>query len=470
MMGLSHEEYSCHWGFVVLAGKFCHWAIMTGLLKSFSIFIPHLVELMGTSYAVIGLVCSVADSLGCLAAPLGAFILKRVTARNLGVFGALLCSSGMIGAAFCTRVLPLGVCMATLGLGNVFLVITITTNLHQHFPAKFDVINTISLIGSPTGAFITPVITENLLEIYGLAGTILILGGLSFNLVVCALVLRPPRRKRRWKGENDIEYMRVQKPDTDADKSEAVEDGVNSVPDMSSKSNTDDIKTKQRTTSWIDYIFDITNLSVLRRTPSFVLLLLPNLLMMVVWMGWTLFLVPHAESLGISQSKAAYLAMLGGFGGITGLICTSIFLVFYPQVALKLPAATSLIGAFVFFLDLASSHYVFQAIHAFLIGVLIYHTSVYISVGVKYALPDEDFTMGLGLAVFFYAIGTITGGMGSGLIYDLTQDYKLVFVAFGLAEILISIFYIGFVVVQSCQRKKREALSLNGSKHSECKL
>ncbi|XP_063968663.1 monocarboxylate transporter 2-like [Lytechinus pictus] len=444
---------------------------MTGLLKSFSIFIPHLVELMGTSYAVIGLVCSVADSLGCLAAPLGAFILKRVTARKLGVFGALLCSSGTIGAAFCTRVLPLGVCMATLGLGNVFLVITITTNLHQHFLAKFDVINTISLIGSPTGAFITPVITENLLEIYGLAGTILILGGLSLNLVVCALVLRPPRRKKRWKkGENDIEYMRVQKRYNDANKREAVEDGVNSVHDMSSKSNTDDIKTKQRTTSWIDYIFDITNLSVLRRTPSFVLLLLPNLLMMVVWMGWTLFLVPHAESLGISQSRAAYLAMLGGIGGITGLVCTSIFLVFYPQVGLKLPAATSLIGAFVFFLDLASSHYVFQAIHAFLIGVLIYHTSVYISVGVKYALPNEDFTMGFGLALFFYAIGTITGGMGSGLIYDLTQDYKLVFVAFGLAEVLISLCYIGFVVVQSCQRKKKEDLTLNGSKHLEYKL
>lgn len=131
-------------------------------------------------------------------------------------------------------------------------------------------------------------------------------------------------------------------------------------------------------------------------------------------MGWTLFLVPHAESLGISQAQAAYLAMLGGIGGITGLVCTSVFLMFYPRVGVRLPAVTSLIGSIVFFLDLASSQYVFQAIHAFLVGFLVNHTSVYVVLGVKYALPDEDFAMGLGLAIFAYAVGNIVGGMGSG--------------------------------------------------------
>ena len=47
-----------------------------------------------------------------------------------------------------------------------------------------------------------------------------------------------------------------------------------------------------------------------------------------------------------------------------------------------------------------------------------------------------------------------------GLIYDLTQDYKLVFVALGVAEVLISLSYISFVIAQNYQRKKKEALTL----------
>ncbi|XP_030829287.1 monocarboxylate transporter 2-like [Strongylocentrotus purpuratus] len=460
-MGLSHEEYSLHWGFVVLAAKFCHWAIMTGLLKSFSIFIPHLVKLMGTSYAIIGLVCCMADSLGCLAAPVASFISNRISPRLLGAVGAILCSGGVIGASFCTSIIHFGICMVAIGVGNVFLVFTLTTNLHEHFPVKFDVINTISLVGSPCGAFITPVITENLLEIYGLSGTILILGGFSLNFMISALVLRPPRsrRRRKKKSDQEIEYIPVQKLDRDTDRGEAV-DEANDLRETSTQSDTGDIQIKPKTTSLITHILDITNLSVLRRVPIFALLLFPNFLMMIVWMGWTLFLVPHAESLGISQAQAAYLAMLGGIGGITGLICTSVFLMFYPRVGLRLPAVTSLIGSIVFFLDLASSQYVFQAIHAFLVGFLVYHTSVYIVVGVKYALPDEDFAMGLGLALFAYAVGNIVGGMGSGLIYDLTQDYKLVFVALGVAEVLISFTYICFVIAQNYQRKKKEALAM----------
>ena len=236
------------------------------------------------------------------------------------------------------------------GLGNVFLLITLTTNLHEHFPVKFDVINTISLVGSPTGAFITPVITENLLQIYGLSGTILILGGFSLHFMISALVLRPPRgrRRRKKKSDQEIEYnIPVQKLDRDTDRGEAV-DEANDLRETSTQSDIRDIQIKPKTTSLITHILDITNLSVLRRAPIFALLLFPNFLLMIVWMGWTLFLVPHAESLGISQAQAAYLAMLGGIGGITGLVCTSVFLMFYPRVGVRLPAVTSLIGSVVF--------------------------------------------------------------------------------------------------------------------------
>lgn len=64
--------------------------------------------------------------------------------------------------------------------------------VNDFFPDGFVLINTISMYGHTAGTMLLPLVTEQSLEAYGYEGTFLILGGITLNLIVCAVAIREP--------------------------------------------------------------------------------------------------------------------------------------------------------------------------------------------------------------------------------------------------------------------------------------
>ncbi|XP_072174306.1 monocarboxylate transporter 2-like [Diadema setosum] len=371
-----------------------------------------------------------------LTAPFVSYLVKRTSPRKAAFLGAISCSVGLVSAAFSKSEMALGFSMAFLGVGNNVLVICTTLGINEHFSIRFGMINTLSLLGSPVGAFLLPVVSEKLFEYYGLWGTIFILASLYMNTFVCAGTLRPLTKSSAPEKRADFKQLPTSESNHGEVQNYPAEDvGYNGVPPDGDRRHNFVACT---------YLCQATNLSVFHRSPLFSLFIISNFFLLAVWVGWTLFLVPHAEYLGMSQSNGSYLAMIGGMGGFFGLAISSLMLFFKPNIGVDAGAVSSVICSVVFFLDYIDSSFPFQAVHAFIIGFILYSQSALVVVSVKYAVPPEDFNMGLGLSFVAYGAGSLTGSFVTGLLFDVTSDYRLAFVVFGIAELLMFFCYLTY--------------------------
>ncbi|XP_071497941.1 monocarboxylate transporter 2-like [Diadema antillarum] len=371
--------------------------------------------------------------------PFLSYLIKRTSPRKAAFLGAISCSVGLVSAAFSKSEIALGFSMAFLGIGNNILIICTILGINEHFPVRFGVINTLAIMGSPVGAFLLPVVSEKLFEYYGLWGTIFILGSLYMNTFVCAATLRPLTKSSAPEKCADFKQLPTSESNHGEVKNYPVEDvGYNGVSPK---------RDRRRNFLACTYLCQATNLSVLHRSPLFSLFIISNFFLMAVWAGWTLFLVPHAEYLGMSQTNGSYLAMIGGIGGFFGLAISSSVLFFKPNSGVDAAAVSGVVGSVVFFLDYIDSSFSFQAVHAFIIGFILYSQCALIVVGVKYAVPPEDFNMGLGLTLVANGAGTLTGSFVTGLLFDVTSDYRLAFVVFGIAELLMFFCYFTYALL-----------------------
>ncbi|XP_071508560.1 monocarboxylate transporter 12-like [Diadema antillarum] len=373
--------------------------------------------------------------------PFLSYLVKRTSPRKAAFLGAISCSVGLVSASFSKSAVALGFSMSFLGIGNNILIICTILGINEHFPVRFGVINTLAIMGSPVGAFLLPVVSEKLFEYYGLWGTIFILASLYMNTFACAATLRPLTKSSAPEKLVDFKQLPTSESNHREVQNCPTEDiGYNGVPPK---------KDRRRNflARYSTYLCQATNLSVLHRSPLFSLFVISNFFLMAVWAGWTLFLVPHAEYLGISQSNGSYLAMIGGIGGFFGLAISSSLLYFKPNSGVDAAAVSGLVGSVVFFFDYIDSSFPFQAMHAFIIGFILYSQCALIVVGVKYAVPPEDFNMGLGLTLVAYGAGTLTGSFVTGLLFDVTSDYRLAFVVFGIAELLMFFCYFTYALL-----------------------
>jgi MFS family permease len=83
-----------------------------------------------------------------------------------------------------------------------------------HFKKRRSLANGISLSGSGVGSFILPILIRWMLKEYGLSGCLLLLGGLMFNVCVCALLYRPLNSYSKKKHPDKVYPKDIKEKDT----------------------------------------------------------------------------------------------------------------------------------------------------------------------------------------------------------------------------------------------------------------
>ncbi|XP_041477812.1 uncharacterized protein LOC121425711 [Lytechinus variegatus] len=346
--------------------------------------------------------------------------------------------------------------------------------------------NTLSLYGLTAGAAFIPFIVERSQEAYGYHGSFLIIAGIGFHVMVCAAVIRKPIMKKIKSHCPEAKTMGLARTDSEMTSklirpknNSALESRGKDIPSQEHQSTStgsdqsaiwlDDVAaavttehlpliteedndepagvsagtSKGNAEPW--YKFCCRGLTfhdwlVLFNMPSFYIF-------SYALYGWLLFLVPHAESLGITSSHAVFLSSLAGIGGILGrtvfiiLISKNVdpFLIYIP---------IGIVCTLTFLLDFTGSGYTVRAGLAFVQGICFFtEDTMPFAVVKKIALDPDKFRRFTAMVHLFLGLGATSAGYMTGFLFDITQSYTKVFMFIGVLHFVSMVILITTVIL-----------------------
>ncbi|XP_041484027.1 uncharacterized protein LOC121430724 [Lytechinus variegatus] len=469
------------WGYAILLSKFVI-NMWCGIPKSFGVILPEMVDRFSANYATLGFICSIPGTITLFLGPFTSLLLERVDHRVAAMSGAVIIAVCLISCGFTYNLTVFGVLLGLTGVRS-FVYLPITLQLNKYFKENFVLANTLASFGITTGIMFLPIITERSLEAYGYQGVFLILGGIMLHLVAAAAVIRKPiyntrdhvteqassdkdaskvcchelcdgeecslkiegsQQDKRTTGESRKDATEIDEQegllsygDGDIHRNEQQHSGSN--PDMPeeqhSRLTTDDHQDHGDGSHETFCSLLISRCKPFLANEALFLICIPSYLFNVyAFDAWVLFLVPHAEDLGISSSRAVFLSSIGGVGGLIGRLIVVVLLVRKIDM-IKIYIVVGFITSLTFFLDFTDESFLVRSVWAFIQGVCFFIQDTSGATYLKFVLRDEsNFGFGLGLILLAHGFGSISSGIFTGTLLDFTQSYTKVFMITGISS------------------------------------
>ncbi|XP_041840997.1 monocarboxylate transporter 13 [Melanotaenia boesemani] len=384
------------WGWVLVAAMFISTSLVFGLMRSLGIFFVEFIQYFEESAQAISWISSTGLAAQQFFSPLGAALCNAYNARLVVMTGGFLAALGLILASQATCLVHLYLTMGVvsgLGWGLVFtpMVATVMANFTRRRALALGL--GFSSIGLSSFAF-NPLF-QLLVETYAWRGALLILGGLSLNIVPCGALIRPKRR-----------------PEAPA------------KVDSQSRSSCADIL--QRVSSYLE-------LSLLLERPYLTYTLAVTLFNVGYFVPY-FHLVAHSRQSGFSEYQAAFVMSAAGATDILGRIVSGWFSDLGHFRLIHLVGLwTSLAGVFIMLLPVSSLTGSYAALmfisllYGFCSGAL---TSLVFAV-VPMIVGVERVMGGLGLLQLIESGAGLLGAPLSGLLKDITGNYVASFMVAG---------------------------------------
>uniref|UniRef100_A0A146KNZ0 Monocarboxylate transporter 12 n=1 Tax=Lygus hesperus TaxID=30085 RepID=A0A146KNZ0_LYGHE len=180
------------WGWLVLGGTLLINMLIPGTIKSFGVLFVEFKEVFHSTDAEAAWIPALCYFLYCSLGPLTAWLSMKTSYRAVTIAGGLSAAFGYIISCFATSIPYLYVSFGVLvGLGaglsfppGIYLVTS-------YFVKYRGLANGLAISGSAIGSIIFPPFINFLLQYYGYRGAVLILGGMTFNVIVAALLYDP---------------------------------------------------------------------------------------------------------------------------------------------------------------------------------------------------------------------------------------------------------------------------------------
>jgi len=193
------------WGWVVVAVSFLNYLLLPGLLRSYGVLHLNILAAFPHSTATeASWIPALLSTLSNALAPVSSALCEKFSMAKTVALGGVLCSIGLISSFFATSVIYLAITLgAILGAGSGLCITPGILLTARYFKKRRALANGFCVAGSSVGSFVLPPLVEVLCEEYSYRGALLILGGLTLNLIVLAYVFRPPEyfAKRRHRKQ-----------------------------------------------------------------------------------------------------------------------------------------------------------------------------------------------------------------------------------------------------------------------------
>ncbi|KAM9836521.1 monocarboxylate transporter 13 isoform 1-T3 [Aulostomus maculatus] len=389
------------WGWVLVGALFVSTSLVFGLMRGLGIFFVEFVQYFEESAQAISWISSTGLAAQQFFSPLAAALCNAYNTRLVVMTGGCLAGLGLILASQATCLVHLYLTMGIisgLGWGFVFtpMVATVMANFTRHRTLALGL--AFSSIGISSFAF-NPLF-QLLVELYAWRGALLILGGLSLNIIACGALIRPQKRSK-----------------------------IPAKVDSESKSSCS--AALRRVSSYLE-------LSLLCERPYLTYTMAITLLNVGYFVPY-FHLVAHSRQAGFSEYQAAFVMSAAGATDILGRIVSGWFsdLRHFRLIHL-LSLWTTLAGLFIMLLPVSSlsgsytALVVVSLLYGFCSGAL---TSLVFAV-VPMVTGVERMMGGLGLLQMIESGAGLLGTPLSGLLKDVTGSYLASFMVAGSFVIL----------------------------------
>ncbi|XP_027143470.1 monocarboxylate transporter 13 isoform X2 [Larimichthys crocea] len=311
------EDPDGGWGWVLVGALFVSTSLVFGLMRSLGIFFVEFVQYFDESAHAISWISSTGLAAQQFFSPLGAALCNAYNARVVVMTGGLLAGLGLILASQATRLYHLYLTMGVIsGLGWGLVFTPMVATVMAHFTRRRTLALGLAFSSIGLSSFAFNPLFQLLVEKYAWRGALLILGGLSLNIVPCGALIRPRRRSK-------------------------------APAKVDSETGSSPVSVLRRISSYLE-------LSLLSERP-YVTYTLGITLLNVGYFVPYFHLVAHSRHAGFSEYQSAFVMSAAGASDILGRIVSGWFsdLGHFRLIHL-LSAWTTLAGVFIMLLPLSS--------------------------------------------------------------------------------------------------------------------
>ncbi|XP_036392551.1 monocarboxylate transporter 9b [Megalops cyprinoides] len=180
------------WGWVIVLVSFMAQFLAYGSPQSVGVLYPEWLDAFQEGKGLTAWVGSLVSGVGLIASPICSACVINFGARPVTIFSGVMVAGGLMLSAFAPNVpfliFSYGIVVG-LGCGLVYAAtVTITC---QYFDKRRGLALGIVTTGTSVGGFLYATAQNELIELFGLDGCLLIVGALALNLIACAGPMRP---------------------------------------------------------------------------------------------------------------------------------------------------------------------------------------------------------------------------------------------------------------------------------------
>ncbi|KAJ8254774.1 hypothetical protein GJAV_G00197210 [Gymnothorax javanicus] len=180
------------WGWVVVGAMFVTSALVFGLLRSLGVFFVEFVQYFDRSAQAVSWITSIAVAVQQLLSPVGTALCNAYGARPVVMLGGFLSGLGLILASQAKSLAHLYLAVGLItGSGWALVFTPSVASVLQYFSRRRSLAMALGFTGVGLSSFAFSPLFQLLVKLYAWRGALLILGGLSLNMMVCGALIRP---------------------------------------------------------------------------------------------------------------------------------------------------------------------------------------------------------------------------------------------------------------------------------------
>ncbi|KAJ6654931.1 hypothetical protein lerEdw1_006402 [Lerista edwardsae] len=180
------------WGWMVVLAGFLQSALVFGVIRSFGVFFVEFVAYFQASSSTISWVVSLGVAILHFASPVGSALSARYGTRPVVMVGGLLAGLGLLGASFSTTVthLYLSIGLVT-GMGWALVFTPSMAAVSCYFEKRRTLATGLAVCGAGVSSLVFSPLFQYLVDTHGWRGSLVVVAGVSLNLVASGALLRP---------------------------------------------------------------------------------------------------------------------------------------------------------------------------------------------------------------------------------------------------------------------------------------
>lgn len=186
---------------MIVLAAFLQSALVFGVIRSLGVFFVEFVAYFNELSQYISWITSIGIAVQQFASPVGSALSIRYGARPVVMTGGFFSSLGLLLASFATSLAHLYLCIGLVsGFGWALVFTPSLASVARYFKKRRTLATSLALTGVGLSSFAFSPLFQLLLDTYAWRGALMIVAGMSFNLVVCGALIRPLTLKEDLSG------------------------------------------------------------------------------------------------------------------------------------------------------------------------------------------------------------------------------------------------------------------------------